>query len=208
MAETTAAGAVGKITQVIGPVVDVEFPPGKLPKILNAIVTSNPNISGEKDNLTLEVAQHLGESVVRAIAMDATEGLVRGVEVKDTGSPIMMPVGEAVLGRILNVIGKPVDDAGPVDAVKTLPIHRDAPKFVDQSTSVEIFETGIKVIDLLAPYRKGGKIGLFGGAGVGKTVLIQELINNVAKAHGGVSCFAGVGERTREGNDLFLEMAE
>ncbi|MCA9629990.1 MAG: F0F1 ATP synthase subunit beta [Myxococcales bacterium] len=208
MAETTAAGAVGKITQVIGPVVDVEFPPGKLPKILNAIVTSNPNISAEKDNLTLEVAQHLGESVVRAIAMDATEGLVRGVEVKDTGSPIMMPVGEAVLGRILNVIGKPVDDAGPVEAKSTLPIHRDAPKFVDQSTTVEIFETGIKVIDLLAPYRKGGKIGLFGGAGVGKTVLIQELINNVAKAHGGVSCFAGVGERTREGNDLFLEMAE
>ncbi len=208
MAETTAAGAVGKITQVIGPVVDVEFPPGKLPKILNAIITSNPNISKEKGNLTLEVAQHLGESVVRAIAMDATEGLVRGGEVTDTGSPIMMPVGEAVLGRILNVIGKPVDDAGPVDAVKTLPIHRDAPKFVDQSTSVEIFETGIKVIDLLAPYRKGGKIGLFGGAGVGKTVLIQELINNVAKAHGGVSCFAGVGERTREGNDLFLEMAE
>ncbi|MCB9588746.1 MAG: F0F1 ATP synthase subunit beta [Polyangiaceae bacterium] len=208
MAETTAAGAVGKITQVIGPVVDVEFPPGKLPKILNAIVTSNPNISAEKNNLTLEVAQHLGESVVRAIAMDATEGLVRGVEVKDTGNPIMMPVGEAVLGRILNVIGKPVDDAGPVEAKSSLPIHRDAPKFVDQSTNVEIFETGIKVIDLLAPYRKGGKIGLFGGAGVGKTVLIQELINNVAKAHGGVSCFAGVGERTREGNDLFLEMAE
>ncbi len=208
MAETTAAGAVGKITQVIGPVVDVEFPPGKLPKILNAIVTSNPNISAEKGNLTLEVAQHLGESVVRAIAMDATEGLVRGAEVTDTGSPIMMPVGEAVLGRILNVIGKPVDDAGPVEAKSTLPIHRDPPKFVDQSTNVEIFETGIKVIDLLAPYRKGGKIGLFGGAGVGKTVLIQELINNVAKAHGGVSCFAGVGERTREGNDLFLEMAE
>ncbi len=207
MAETQAV-AVGKITQVIGPVVDVEFPAGKLPRILNAIVATNPNISSEKDNLVLEVAQHLGESVVRAIAMDATEGLVRGADVRDTGSPIQMPVGEAVLGRILNVIGRPVDDAGPVDASKTLPIHREPPKFVEQSTSVEIFETGIKVIDLLAPYRKGGKIGLFGGAGVGKTVLIQELINNVAKAHGGVSCFAGVGERTREGNDLFLEMAE
>ncbi|MBX3182217.1 MAG: F0F1 ATP synthase subunit beta [Polyangiaceae bacterium] len=206
MAETQAV--VGKITQVIGPVVDVEFPAGKLPRILNAIVATNPNISSEKDNLVLEVAQHLGESVVRAIAMDATEGLVRGADVRDTGSPIQMPVGEAVLGRILNVIGRPVDDAGPVDASKTLPIHREPPKFVEQSTSVEIFETGIKVIDLLAPYRKGGKIGLFGGAGVGKTVLIQELINNVAKAHGGVSCFAGVGERTREGNDLFLEMAE
>ncbi len=205
---TQTATTVGKIAQVIGPVVDVEFPPGKLPKILNAIITTNPNISSEKDNLVLEVAQHLGESVVRAIAMDQTEGLVRGGEVRDTGNPIMMPVGEAVLGRILNVIGKPVDDAGPVDAVKTLPIHRPAPKFVDQSTNVEVFETGIKVIDLLAPYRKGGKIGLFGGAGVGKTVLIQELINNVAKAHGGVSVFAGVGERTREGNDLFLEMAE
>ena len=198
----------GKIIQVIGPVVDVEFPPGKLPTILNALTLTNPNISSEKDNLVLEVAQHLGESVVRAIAMDTTEGLVRGMLVSDTGSPIMMPVGKATLGRILNVTGKPIDEKGPVNAERRLPIHRPAPGFVDQNPSVEIFETGIKVIDLLAPYRKGGKIGLFGGAGVGKTVFIQELINNVAKAHGGVSCFAGVGERTREGNDLYLEMME
>jgi F-type H+-transporting ATPase subunit beta len=198
----------GKITQVIGPVVDVEFPPGKLPAILNALVTTNGNIDDQKDNLVLEVAQHLGESVVRAIAMDATEGLVRGTVVTDTGAPITMPVGPATLGRILNVVGKPVDERGPVNAEKRLSIHRPAPAFVDQSTTAEVFETGIKVVDLLAPYRKGGKIGLFGGAGVGKTVLIMELINNVAKAHGGVSCFAGVGERTREGNDLFLEMSE
>ncbi|HEY3500621.1 MAG TPA: F0F1 ATP synthase subunit beta [Polyangiaceae bacterium] len=198
----------GKIIQVIGPVVDVEFPQGKLPRILNALTLTNPNISGEKDNLVLEVAQHLGESVVRAIAMDTTDGLVRGTTVTDTGAPIMMPVGNATLGRILNVIGKPIDEKGPVNSQKKLPIHRPAPAFVDQNTNVEIFETGIKVIDLLAPYRKGGKIGLFGGAGVGKTVFIQELINNVAKAHGGVSCFAGVGERTREGNDLYLEMME
>src|SRR3954447_26988621 len=196
----------GKIIQVIGPVVDVEFPPGKLPTILNALTLTNPNISSEKDNLVLEVAQHLGESVVRAIAMDTSEGLVRGMPVTDTGAPIMMPVGKATLGRILNVTGKPIDEKGPVNAERRLPIHRPAPGFVDQNPSVEIFETGIKVIDMLAPYRKGGKIGLFGGAGVGKTVFIQELINNVAKAHGGVSCFAGVGERTREGNDLFLEM--
>ncbi|HEY3254858.1 MAG TPA: F0F1 ATP synthase subunit beta, partial [Polyangiaceae bacterium] len=207
---TTAstAGTKGKITQVIGPVVDVEFPAGKLPRILNALTLNNPSIDGEKDNLVLEVAQHLGEGVVRAIAMDATEGLVRGAEVTDTGAAIQMPVGKEVLGRILNVIGKPVDGGGPVNAKEHRSIHRDPPPFVDQSTNVEIFETGIKVIDLLAPYRKGGKIGLFGGAGVGKTVLIMELINNVAKAHGGVSCFAGVGERTREGNDLYLEMSE
>jgi F-type H+-transporting ATPase subunit beta len=198
----------GKIIQVIGPVVDVEFPPGKLPTILNALTLTNPNISNEKDNLTLEVAQHLGESVVRAIAMDTTEGLVRGTLVTDTGSPIMMPVGIGTLGRILNVVGKPIDEKGPVNAQRRLPIHRSPPAFVEQNTNVEVFETGIKVIDLLAPYRKGGKIGLFGGAGVGKTVFIQELINNVAKAHGGVSCFAGVGERTREGNDLYLEMME
>ncbi|MEI9951049.1 MAG: F0F1 ATP synthase subunit beta [Pseudomonadota bacterium] len=207
---TTAstAGNKGKITQVIGPVVDVEFPAGKLPRILNALTLNNPSIDGEKDNLVLEVAQHLGEGVVRAIAMDATEGLVRGAEVTDTGEAIQMPVGKEVLGRILNVIGKPVDGGGPVNAKQHRSIHREPPPFVDQSTNVEIFETGIKVIDLLAPYRKGGKIGLFGGAGVGKTVLIMELINNVAKAHGGVSCFAGVGERTREGNDLYLEMSE
>ncbi|MEI9939598.1 MAG: F0F1 ATP synthase subunit beta [Pseudomonadota bacterium] len=204
----STAGNKGKITQVIGPVVDVEFPAGKLPRILNALTLNNPSIDGEKDNLVLEVAQHLGEGVVRAIAMDATEGLVRGAEVTDTGEAIQMPVGREVLGRILNVIGKPVDGGGPVNAKQHRSIHREPPPFVDQSTNVEIFETGIKVIDLLAPYRKGGKIGLFGGAGVGKTVLIMELINNVAKAHGGVSCFAGVGERTREGNDLYLEMSE
>jgi F-type H+-transporting ATPase subunit beta len=200
--------AKGKVTQVIGPVVDVEFPQGSLPRILNALTLSNPGISNEKDNLVLEVAQHLGESVARTIAMDSTDGLVRGMEVTDTGEPIMMPVGPEVLGRVLNVVGRPVDERGPVNAKRKSPIHRPPPVFVDQSTSVEVFETGIKVIDLLAPYRKGGKIGLFGGAGVGKTVIILELINNVAKAHGGVSCFAGVGERTREGNDLVLEMSE
>jgi F-type H+/Na+-transporting ATPase subunit beta len=206
--DVAAGAAVGRVTQVIGPVVDVAFPPGKLPPLLNALTLSNPNISNEADNLVLEVAQHLGESIVRTIAMDTTEGLVRGGTVRDTGAPISMPVGPATLGRILNVVGLPVDNGGPVATTKYLPIHRPAPAFVDQSTTVEIFETGIKVVDLLAPYRKGGKIGLFGGAGVGKTVLIMELINNVAKAHGGVSCFAGVGERTREGNDLLLEMSE
>ncbi len=206
--DVAAAPSSGHITQVIGPVVDVAFPRGKLPGLLHALTLTNPNISGETDNLVLEVAQHLGESIVRTIAMDSTEGLVRGAVVKDTGAPISMPVGSATLGRILNVVGKPVDNLGPVQTTKYLPIHRPPPAFVEQSTSVEIFETGIKVVDLLAPYRKGGKIGLFGGAGVGKTVLILELINNVAKAHGGVSCFAGVGERTREGNDLYLEMSE
>src|ERR1700722_17879493 len=196
----------GKVVQVIGPVVDVEFPDGKLPKILSALKLTNPGISSTKDNLTLEVAQHLGENTVRAIAMDTTDGLVRGMGVRDTGGPIAMPVGPECLGRILNVIGDPVDDGPPVVTKMRSPIHRAPPQFVEQSTKVEIFETGIKVIDLLAPYRKGGKIGLFGGAGVGKTVLIMELINNVAKAHGGVSCFAGVGERTREGNDLYNEM--
>jgi F-type H+-transporting ATPase subunit beta len=198
----------GKVVQVIGPVVDVEFVAGKLPMIYNALKMSNPGISGAKDNLTLEVAQHLGESTVRTVAMDTTDGLVRGMAVRDTGAPIQMPVGNECLGRILNVIGEPVDEAGPVGAKKRMPIHRLPPSFQEQSTKVEIFETGIKVIDLLAPYRKGGKIGLFGGAGVGKTVLIQELINNIAKKHGGVSCFAGVGERTREGNDLWLEFKE
>jgi F-type H+-transporting ATPase subunit beta len=198
----------GKVVQVIGPVVDVEFPDGNLPKILSALKVSNPGISAARDNLTLEVASHLGESTVRAVAMDTTDGLVRGTVVVDTGAPIAMPVGPECLGRILNVIGDPVDDGPPVRTKMRMPIHRAAPTFVEQSTKIEIFETGIKVIDLLAPYRKGGKIGLFGGAGVGKTVLIQELINNVAKAHGGVSCFAGVGERTREGNDLYIEMTE
>jgi F-type H+-transporting ATPase subunit beta len=200
--------AEGRITQVMGPVVDVEFPPGELPSIYEAVNATNPAIDDEPDNLVLEVALHLGESSVRAVAMDSTEGLVRGMKVVATGSPIMMPIGSEVLGRILNVVGKPVDEAGPVNAKRFSPIHKEPPKFVDQSVKVEIFETGIKVIDLLAPYRKGGKIGLFGGAGVGKTVIIQELINNIAKAHGGVSCFAGVGERTREGNDLYLEMME
>ncbi len=203
-----AAQTVGKITQVIGPVVDVEFPPGKLPRILNAITISSPALSSEPDNLVLEVAQHLGDSVVRAVAMDTTDGLVRGMTVRDTGAPICVPVGFETLGRITNVVGRPVDERGPVNAKRRNPIHRAPPAFAEQSTQVEVFETGIKVVDLLAPYRKGGKIGLFGGAGVGKTVLIMELINNVAKAHGGVSCFAGVGERTREGNDLFLEMSE
>ncbi|HEX7478781.1 MAG TPA: F0F1 ATP synthase subunit beta [Polyangiales bacterium] len=198
----------GRIAQVIGPVVDVDFPPGQLPTLLTALKVSNPAISNVPDNLVLEVAQHLGESSVRTVAMDSTEGLVRGMAVKSTGAPITMPVGPECLGRILNVVGNPIDGLGPVNAKLSSPIHRAAPAFTEQSTEVEILETGIKVIDLLAPYRKGGKIGLFGGAGVGKTVLIQELINNVAKAHGGVSCFAGVGERTREGNDLYVEMKE
>src|SRR4051812_19011582 len=199
---------VGKIVQVIGPVVDVDFPAGQLPKILNALRLTNPSISAQADNLVLEVAQHLGESTVRTIAMDSTDGLVRGSTVKNTGKPIQMPVGKEVLGRILNVVGQPVDDAGPVLAKKYQPIHRAAPKFTEQAVKIEMFETGIKVVDLLAPYRRGGKVGLFGGAGVGKTVLILELINNVAKKHGGFSVFAGVGERTREGRDLFNEMSE
>ena len=198
----------GRVTQVIGPVVDVEFPSGHLPAIMSALRVSNPSVSADPWNLVLEVAQHLGEGTVRTIAMDGTEGLVRGMAVRNTGNPIQMPVGNECLGRILNVVGEPVDDGPPVEAKRFAPIHKEPPAFVDQSTKVEMFETGIKVIDLLAPYRKGGKIGLFGGAGVGKTVLILELINNVAKSHGGVSCFAGVGERTREGNDLFLEMSE
>jgi F-type H+-transporting ATPase subunit beta len=204
---STEAATVGTISQVIGPVIDVEFS-GKLPEIYTALKISNPSISDEAENLTVEVAQHLGEHTVRCISMDTTDGLVRGMQARNTGAPIMMPVGKEVLGRILNVVGQPVDEAGPVTSTRRLPIHRAAPPFVDQSVKVEMFETGIKVIDLLAPYRRGGKIGLFGGAGVGKTVLILELINNVAKRHGGFSVFAGVGERTREGNDLWHEMAE
>ena len=192
----------GKITQVIGAVVDVQFD-GALPAILNAVLTDN---NGKK--LVMEVAQHLGENTVRCIAMDATEGLVRGAAVSDTGSPIQVPVGEATLGRILNVIGEPVDERGPVNATEYRSIHRPAPKFDEQATESQILVTGIKVIDLLAPYSKGGKIGLFGGAGVGKTVLIMELINNIAKVHSGYSVFAGVGERTREGNDLYHEMID
>ncbi len=200
--------ANGKISQVIGAVVDVEFPPGQVPPILNALTVTNPVLSDDEDNLILEVAAHLGENTVRTIAMDSAEGLVRGLDVKDTGAPIQTPVGEPVLGRILNVVGQPVDERGPVASTETMSIHRAAPEYVDQSTEVEMFETGIKVVDLLAPYSKGGKIGLFGGAGVGKTVIIMELINNVAQQHGGYSVFAGVGERTREGNDLWLEMKE
>jgi F-type H+/Na+-transporting ATPase subunit beta len=198
----------GRITQVIGPVVDVEFPPGALPEIYSALSLTNPGIDARQDNLVIEVAQHLGENTARCIAMDSTEGLVRGMPVKNTGAPITMPVGAEVLGRILNVVGDPVDERGPVNAKKRLPIHKPPPTLVDQNVKVEAFETGIKVIDLLAPYLRGGKIGLFGGAGVGKTVLLMELVNNVAKARGGFSVFAGVGERTREGNDLYHEMME
>ncbi len=201
-------GNTGIVKQVMGPVVDVEFPPGKLPNILNALKLTNGFISKLDENLTVEVSQHLGENTVRCIAMDVTDGLRRGQSVRDTGRPIMMPVGPKVLGRILNVLGEPVDERGEVGSDMFKPIHRQPPEFTEQSTQVEMFETGIKVIDLLAPYSRGGKIGLFGGAGVGKTVLIQELINNVAKKHGGCSVFAGVGERTREGNDLWHEMEE
>ena len=194
----TQSNNQGHVVQVIGPVVDVEFS-SELPEIYTALTLSNKAIDDTADNLVVEVAQHLGESTVRCIAMDTTDGLVRGMPVKNTGAPIKMPVGKEILGRILNVVGQPVDEAGPVNAKEALPIHRTPPKFVDQAVNVEMFETGIKVVDLLAPYRRGGKIGLFGGAGVGKTVLIMELINNVAKKHGGYSVFAGVGERTREG---------
>ncbi|TWB62181.1 F0F1 ATP synthase subunit beta [Nitrospirillum viridazoti] len=197
-----ATNAVGRITQVLGAVVDVQFD-AELPAILNALHTQN-----EGKTLVFEVAQHLGENTVRCIAMDSTDGLVRGTSVTDSGSPIQMPVGPNTLGRILNVIGEPIDERGAVASEKTYPIHRSAPEFAEQATDAQILVTGIKVIDLLAPYLKGGKIGLFGGAGVGKTVTIMELINNVAKAHGGVSVFAGVGERTREGNDLYHEMIE
>ena len=201
-AASKSSGSVGRISQITGAVVDVAFD-GELPQILNALETTNGG-----NRLVLEVAQHLGENTVRCIAMDASEGLVRGQEVTDTGAPIMVPVGEETLGRIINVIGEPVDMAGPVKAKALRAIHQPAPDYVDQSTEAEILVTGIKVVDLLAPYAKGGKIGLFGGAGVGKTVLIMELINNIAKTHGGYSVFAGVGERTREGNDLYHEMIE
>ena len=199
---------VGKTTQVLGAVVDVEFSDGQLPAIYNALKISNPAISDEKWNLVVEVALHLGESTVRCIAMDTTEGLVRGMEVMDTGEGISVPVGAGTLGLVLNVIGEPVDEGPPLDVKKRFPIHRPTPEFVDQETKVQAFETGIKVVDLLAPYARGGKIGLFGGAGVGKTVILMELIHNVAMKHGGYSVFGGVGERTREGNDLWLEMKE
>ncbi|OQY40210.1 MAG: F0F1 ATP synthase subunit beta [Candidatus Cloacimonetes bacterium 4572_65] len=193
----------GKIIQIIGPVIDVEFPEGKLPKVFNALI-----IKHEGEELVLEVQQHLGENKVRAVAMDSTDGVSRGVKVYDTGSPISVPVGKEVLGRIINITGKPIDERGPIETKEKWPIHRAAPRFEDLSDEEEILETGIKVIDLIEPYAKGGKIGLFGGAGVGKTVLIQELIRNVATEHGGYSVFTGVGERTREGNDLWLEMTE
>ena len=198
----------GEIKQVMGPVVDVAFPPGKLPDILSALRVSNPRIAGEGENLVLEVAQHLGENKVRTIALDTTDGLSRGMKARATGAPITVPVGRGTLGRIMNVIGEPVDELGDVDYEERWPIHREPPTFTEQSVEEEMFETGIKVIDLLAPFRRGGKIGLFGGAGVGKTVLIMELINNVGKGHGGFSVFGGVGERTREGNDLWMEMME
>ena len=198
----------GKITQVMGAVVDVEFESSDLPPIYNALQVTNPTISDKEWNLILEVAQHLGENTVRCVAMDSAEGLVRGIPVRDTGDVITVPVGEKTLGRILNVVGEPVDQGESLEGIHRSPIHRPAPSFTEQATEVEILETGIKVVDLLAPYPRGGKIGLFGGAGVGKTVILMELINNVAKQHGGYSVFGGVGERTREGNDLWLEMQE
>jgi F-type H+-transporting ATPase subunit beta len=208
MSASTGQQNLGRIKQIIGPVVDVEFSNGKVPPIFQAVKVTNKT-NGEKEwNLVLEVAQHLGENTVRCIAMDATDGLTRGQPALDTGDQIVMPVGPETLGRILNVVGEPVDEAGPVGAKKFAGIHKAAPQFKDQSTTVEPFYTGIKVIDLIAPYAKGGKIGLFGGAGVGKTVTIQELINNIAQQHGGYSVFAGVGERTREGNDLYMEFKE
>ena len=199
---------IGKIARVIGPVVDVEFPEGQLPEIRNALFISNPAIDETEDNLVVEVAQHLGNNVVRTIAMDITDGLVRGMAAKDTGSPIMVPVGAEALGRVLNVVGRPVDGLGPVTAKTMSPIHRGAPSFVDQDTTVKVLETGVKVIDLLVPFPRGGKMGMFGGAGVGKTVVMMEMIHNIAMHHGGISVFAGVGERTREGNDLYLEMKQ
>jgi len=198
----------GRIVQVIGPVIDVEFEEGNLPSIMNALTITNPTINDEEDNLVVEVAQHLGDNVVRCIAMEITDGLVRGMKAKDTGAPITVPVGEACLGRIVNVIGKPVDGLGPINSEKTMPIHREAPSFLEQDTSVHVLETGVKVIDLLVPFPRGGKMGMFGGAGVGKTVVMMEMIHNIAMHHGGISVFGGVGERTREGNDLYLEMKD
>ncbi len=208
MVTTAEKTNIGYITQIIGPVVDVKFPTGKMPQIYNALIVKGTNEAGQEISLTCEVQQLLGDNQVRAVSMSTTDGLVRGMEASDTGAPISVPVGKATLGRIFNVLGEPVDNRGPVNAEATLPIHRDAPKFTELETKPSVFETGIKVVDLLTPYRRGGKIGLFGGAGVGKTVIMMELINNIATQHGGVSVFAGVGERTREGNDLYNEMME
>jgi F-type H+-transporting ATPase subunit beta len=208
MSSSTQTKNIGHITQVIGPVLDVTFSPGKMPNIYNALIVRGKNEAGQELSITCEVQQLLGDYCVRAVAMSATDGLMRGMEVIDTGDALRVPVGKTTLGRIFNVTGDPVDNLGDCNAEDSLSIHRAAPAFVDLDTKLSIFETGIKVVDLLAPYRRGGKIGLFGGAGVGKTVLIMELINNIAKAHGGVSVFGGVGERTREGNDLYMEMKE
>ena len=208
MSQTASAPIPGRINQVLGNVVDVEFGPGSLPPIFSALRVSNPSISDVAGNLVLEVQQHLGENTVRCIAMDSTDGLVRGMEAANTGAPISVPVGPGTLGRIMNVTGNAIDERGPIQGKSLMPIHRDAPAFADQAVEAEILETGIKVIDLICPFARGGKIGLFGGAGVGKTVTILELINNVAKQHGGVSVFAGVGERSREGNDLYRELTE
>lgn len=208
MVSTAEKTNTGFITQIIGPVVDVKFPSGKLPPIYNALTIKGTNAAGQEVSVTVEVQQLLGDQQVRAVAMSTTDGLVRGMEVVDTGAAISVPVGKATLGRIFNVLGEPVDNQGPVNTTDTLPIHRPAPKLTELETKPSVFETGIKVVDLLTPYRRGGKIGLFGGAGVGKTVIMMELINNIATQHGGVSVFAGVGERTREGNDLYNEMIE
>lgn len=208
MVATTDKTNIGRITQIIGPVVDVEFSSGKMPQIYSALTIKGSNEAGQELSVTCEVQQLLGDNQVRAVAMSTTDGLVRGMEVVDTGAPISVPVGNATLGRIFNVLGEPVDNKGPVSMEETFPIHRPAPKLTDLETKPSVFETGIKVIDLLTPYRRGGKIGLFGGAGVGKTVIMMELINNIATNHGGVSVFGGVGERTREGNDLYNEMIE
>ena len=206
MSDSVNTKNVGKISQIIGPVLDIAFGQGQVPNIYNALTIQAKNAAGSEMSVTCEVQQLLGDSCVRAVAMNPTDGLMRGMEVVDNGAALTVPVGKSTLGRIFNVLGEPVDNLGPVDFTNGSTIHRSAPAFVDLDTKLAIFETGIKVVDLLAPYRRGGKIGLFGGAGVGKTVLIMELINNIAKAHGGVSVFGGVGERTREGNDLYMEM--
>lgn len=208
MVTTAEKTNIGYITQIIGPVVDVKFSEGKMPRIFNALIVKGTNEAGQEVSVTCEVQQLLGDNQVRAVSMSSTDGLVRGMEAVDTGNPISVPVGKATLGRIFNVLGEPVDNRGPVGTEERFPIHRDAPKFTDLETKPSVFETGIKVVDLLTPYRRGGKIGLFGGAGVGKTVIMMELINNIATEHGGVSVFGGVGERTREGNDLYNEMME